>query len=143
MEENVSLLCETTDANVRATFELNPTMMQAVDHLWESQHMEEWIEQTAMPAIANCPVTHAEIEVVRETVKIVTMMISVQRGFERLMAEHAASSFVDCVIRVIKEEESSLAVMCKQSFMESIEKATSEAMLEDFMDWLFGSEFDN
>lgn len=143
MQENVSLLCETTDANVRAMFELNPTMMQAFNHLWESQHMEEWIEQTAMPAIANYQVTHAEIEEVRETVKIVTMMISVQRGFERLMAEHAASSFVDCATKAISEEESSLAGVCKQSFMESIEKAASEAMFEAFMDYLFGSEFEN
>lgn len=137
MEENVGLVCNTTEENLLAMFEKNPPMKQAFDHLWESQHMDEWVEQTAMPALRECPYAFRDMEALKSAIKTMAMMGSIERGMERLIAEHADSSFVDCATKAIMEEAKNIAKTCKSAFFQSIMEATSRVCLEALMDFMF------
>ena len=136
MQENVSLVCDTTEENVQAMFEHNPPIKQAFDNLWESQKMDEWIEETAMPALEKVQDASTDMRELRDAMKIGVMMLSLEHGMKRLMAEHAASSFVDCATKAICEEEEIIAKTCKEAFFQGISEIMSKELLLSLMDFI-------
>lgn len=136
MQENISLVCDTTEENVLAMFEHNPHIKQAFDNLWESQKMDEWLEKTAMPALKKVQDASTDMGELRDAMKIGVMILSLERGMNRLMAELGDLSFVDCATKAIREEEESIAKTCKEAFFEGISEIMSKELLMSLMDFI-------
>lgn len=112
MEEEYKFKATIMVKDVKAIYDKHPALKRAFDAFWENQHMEELIKQTANPKVSKAlGVTYDMHDVVKRT----TMCQFLRNGFERLVAEHATSSLVDCTIKAITEEGEEIACVHKRA----------------------------